>query len=69
MDILDDVGVSKLPAKVFLFFGFFFKVNYSFKLLTLLDAMNVFVLFQQRKYFQTTEPQHISEQHSPMIHY
>jgi len=30
MDILDDMGVSKLSAKVFLFF---FKVNYSFKLL------------------------------------
>jgi len=28
MDILDDMGVSKLSAKVF-----FFKVNYSFKLL------------------------------------
>jgi len=27
MDILDDMGVSKLSAKVF----FFFKVNYSFK--------------------------------------
>jgi len=27
MDILDDMGVSKLTAKVF----FFFKVNYSFK--------------------------------------
>jgi len=27
MDILDDMGVSKLSAKVF-----FFKVNYSFKL-------------------------------------
>jgi len=26
MDILDDMGVSKLSAKVF----FFFKVNYSF---------------------------------------
>jgi len=26
MDILDDMGVSKLSAKVF-----FFKVNYSFK--------------------------------------
>jgi len=26
MDILDDMGVCKLPAKVF-----FFKVNYSFK--------------------------------------
>jgi len=26
MDILDDIGVSKLSAKVF-----FFKVNYSFK--------------------------------------
>jgi len=29
MDILDDMGVSKLSAKVFLFF--FPKVNYSFK--------------------------------------
>jgi len=29
MDILDDMGVSKLSAKVF----FFFKVNYSFKLI------------------------------------
>jgi len=28
MDNLDDMGVSKLSAKVFLFF---FKVNYSFK--------------------------------------
>jgi len=27
MDILDDMGVSKLSAKVFFFF-FFFKVNY-----------------------------------------
>jgi len=27
MDILDDMGVSKLSAKVF-----FFKVNYSFKI-------------------------------------
>jgi len=31
MDILDDMGVSKLSAKVFFFFFFFFKVNYSFK--------------------------------------
>jgi len=29
MDILDDMGVNKLPAKVFFFF--FFKVDYSFK--------------------------------------
>jgi len=29
MDILDDMGVSKLSAKVF--FVFFFKVNYFFK--------------------------------------
>jgi len=29
LDILDDMGVSKLSAKVFFFF---FKVNYSFKL-------------------------------------
>jgi len=29
VDILDDMGVSKLSAKVFFFF--FFKVNYSFK--------------------------------------
>jgi len=29
MDILDDMRVSKLSAKVFFFF--FFKVNYSFK--------------------------------------
>jgi len=29
MDILDDMGVSKLSAKVF-----FLKVNYSFNLLT-----------------------------------
>jgi len=32
MDILDDMGVSKLSAKVF----FFFKVNYSFKFLDFL---------------------------------
>jgi len=31
MDILDDMGVSKLSAKVFFFF-FFKKGNYSFKL-------------------------------------
>jgi len=30
MDILDDMGVSKLSAKVFLFF-FLFKGYYSFK--------------------------------------
>jgi len=29
MDILDDMGVSKLSAKGFFFF--FYKVNYSFK--------------------------------------
>jgi len=29
MDILDDMGVSKLSAKVF----FFFKVNYSFNVI------------------------------------
>jgi len=34
MDILDDMGVSKLSAKVvLLFFFIFFKVNYSFKLI------------------------------------
>jgi len=35
MDILDDMGVSKLSAKVFFFF---FKVNYSFKCINVLSV-------------------------------
>jgi len=34
MDILNDMGVSKLSAKVFSLF-FFFKVNYSFNICAL----------------------------------
>jgi len=40
MDILDDMGVSKLSAKVF----FFFKVNYSFKC-----GLSVQILFGSTK--------------------
>jgi len=35
MDILDDMGVSKLSAKVF----FFLKVNYSFKTRLLIKTL------------------------------
>jgi len=43
MDILDDIGVSKLSAKVFFVF---FKVNYSFnkKSMINLKKQDVFVL-------------------------
>jgi len=45
MDILDDMGVSKLSAKVFFFF---FKVNYSFKLQSIIPK---FLMFQENTFW------------------
>jgi len=45
MDILDDMGVSKLSAKVF-----FFKVNYSFNNSILYSFIDAYT-FQKRKCF------------------
>jgi len=39
MDILDDMGVSKLSAKVF------FKLNYSFKPVNIYCTFHVYLLY------------------------